>query len=111
MAITDRLTAKARARLEQQVTPDEQVLLSSTVGPVGLVLTSRRLMIATPVQGAGPDRNLPLTAIHDVAWKKGLLGSQGTLTIHTGSETLEYKAPNKQGEPAATLIRQAMTSR
>jgi hypothetical protein len=108
MAITDRLTAKARARLEQQVGPSEQVLLSSTVGPIGMVLTDSRLMIAYPVQGAYPDRNLPLTAIHDVAWKKGLLGSQGTLTIHTSSETLEYKAPNKQGEPASTLIRQAM---
>jgi hypothetical protein len=110
MAITDRLTAKARARLEQQVGAGEDVLLSGTVGPVGLVLTTRRLMLAPPVTGAFPDRNLPLGAIQDVAWKKGLLGSQGVLTIRTGSETLEYKVPNKQGEPAAVLIRQAMAA-
>lgn len=108
MAITDRLTAKARQRMEQQLTAGERLLLSGTVGPVGLVLTDQRLMLVPPVNGAFPDRSLPLGAIQDVAWKKGLLGSQGMLTIRTGSETLEYKVPNKQGEPAATRIRQAM---
>lgn len=110
MALTDRFTAKARARLEAQAGPGEQVLLSSTVGPVGLVLTDRRLMLAAYNQLAGPDLNLPLSAIHQVAWQKGPLGSQGTLTILTSSESYTYKVPNKQGEPAAVQIRQAIAA-
>ena len=108
MTLSDRLTAKARGRLEAQTTATEQILHSATVGPVAMVLTSQRLMLAAYNQGAGPDLNLPLSAIQDVAWQKGLLGSQGKLTIHTSSQVLEYKAPNKQGEPAAVKIRQAI---
>lgn len=110
MAITDRFTAKARARLEAQAGPGEKVLLSATVGPTAMVLTDRRLMLAAYNQGAGPDLNLPLSSIHQVAWQKGLLGSQGTLTIRTSIETHEFRTPNKQGEPAAVQIRQAMAA-
>jgi hypothetical protein len=111
MAMTDRLTAKARGRLEAQVGPNEQILHSATVGPVGMVLTSQRLMLAPYVQTTAPDLNLPLSAIQDVAWQKGLLGSQGKLTIRTSTQTLEYKTPNKQGEPAAIKIRRAIANR
>lgn len=110
MPITDRFTAKARARLEAQVGPQEQILYSATVGPVGMVLTDRRLMLAPYVQGTAPEVNLPLSAIHNVAWQKGHLGSQGTLSVHTSDQTHTYRVPNKQGEPAATRIRQAIAS-
>jgi hypothetical protein len=108
MALADKLTTKARSRLEAQVNADEQVLHSATVGPVALVLTDRRLMLAPYVQTAGPELNLPLSQIQDVAYQKGILGSQGRLTIRTSSQVLEYKTPNKQGEPAAIKIRQAI---
>lgn len=108
MSFKDKITSKARARLESQTGPNEPVLYSATVGPVGMVLTTHRLMIAHPMQGVYPDVNLPLSAIQNVAWKKAMLGSQGVLTIHTSGETLTYKATTKQGEPAAVRIRQAM---
>lgn len=111
MGIRDALTSKARHRLEAQVGPNEQVLLSGTVGPMGMVLTDRRLMLAPPAQGVYQDVNLPLSAIHNVAWKKGILGSPGLLSIHTSSQVHEYKVPNKQGEPAVTAIRQAIAAR
>ena len=110
MTLTDKLTSKARARLEAQVGPNEQILHSATVGPVAMVLTSQRLMLAPYVQTAGPELNLPLSAVQDVAWQKGPLGSQGRLTIRTSSQVLEYKTPNKQGEPAAIKIRQAIAA-
>lgn len=111
MTFSDRLTAKARGRLEAQALPNEQILHSATVGPTAMVLTTQRLMLAAYNQGAGPDLNLPLSAIHDVTWQKGLLGSQGKLTIRTSDQVLEYKTPNKQGEPAAVKIRQAIAAR
>lgn len=106
--MTDRFTRKARARLEAQTGPTEQVLHSATVGPVAMVLTTQRLMLAPYVRGVEPDQSLPLSAIQDVAYKRGPLGSQGRLTIRTSSQVLEYKTPNKQGEPAAIKIRQAI---
>lgn len=111
MTLRDKFTAKARGRLEAQAAPNEQILHSATVGPVAMVLTTQRLMLAAYNQGAGPDLNLPLSAIQNVAWQKGLLGSQGRLTIHTSHQVLEYKTPNKQGEPAAVKIRQAIAAR
>lgn len=108
MGLKDKITSKARARLEAQTGPNEQVLYSGTVGPVGMVLTTHRLMIAHPMQGVYQDQNLPLSAIQNVAWKKQIIGSQGVLTIHTSGEALTYKATNKQGEPAAVSIRQAL---
>lgn len=108
MAVTDRFTRKARARLEDQIGPTEQVLHSATVGPVAMVLTNTRLMLAPYVRGVDPDQSLPLSAIQDVAYKRGPLGSQGQLTLHTSSQVLQYKTPNKQGEPAAIKIRQAI---
>lgn len=108
MTLSDRLTAKARARLEDQAGPTEQILHSATVGPVAMVLTTHRLMLAPYVRGVEPDQSLPLSAIQDVAYKRGPLGSQGQLTIHTSSQVLQYKTPNKQGEPAAIKIRQAI---
>ncbi|TCC21654.1 hypothetical protein [Kribbella sindirgiensis] len=111
MANTDRFSRKARKRLEAQLGPDEQVLHSATVGPVGLVLTNRRLMLAPYVRGVDDEVNPQLSAIHNVAWRKGSLWSPGVLTIYTGSQTLTYdKVPNKQGESAAIAIRQAMAA-
>lgn len=110
MASGDRFTKKARARLEDQLAPDETVIHSATVGPVGMVLTNRRLMLAPYVQGIADDVNLPLSSIHNVAWTKGMLGSQGELSIHTSSQVFTYKVPNRQAEPAAVAIRQAIAA-
>lgn len=111
MTLSDKLTAKARGRLEAQTGPTEQILHSATVGPTAMVLTTQRLLLAPYNQLAGPELNLPLSAIQDVAWQKGPLGSRGTLTIRTSSQVLEYRTPNKQGEPAAVKIRQAIAAR
>jgi hypothetical protein len=110
MTLSEKLTAKARGRLEAQAY-GEQILHSATVGPVAMVLTNQRLMLAAYNQLAGPDLNLPLSAIQDVAWQKGPLGSRGRLTIRTPSEVLEYRTPNSQGELAAVKIRQAIAAR
>lgn len=111
MTLRDKITAKARGRLEAQAGEGEQILHSATVGSVGLVLTTNRVMIAHPMQGVYEDVSLPLSAIQNVAWKKAMLGSQGLLTIHTSGQTLSYKATTKQGEPAAVRIRQAIAAR
>jgi hypothetical protein len=108
MGMTDKLSAKARERLTTSLGPDEAVLHSATVGPVGMVVTNRRVMFAPYNQLAGADNVLPLSAVTNVSWHKGALGSQGTLTIHTTAQPFTIKTPNKQGEPAAEAIRRAM---
>lgn len=108
MTLRDKATARARGRLEAQTGANERVLHSATIGHMGMVLTTRRLMLAPPIKGSEPELNLPLSAIQDVAWKKGPFGTSGQLTIYTSSQTLQYKVLNKQGEPAAVRIRQAI---
>lgn len=108
MAFTDRLTAKTRARLEGQLGAEEQVLHSATVGAAAMVLTNRRLMIGPYVQSVSDDVNLPLSGVSNVTWRKGILGGQGEIAIVTSAQTYRYKAPNKQGEPAAEAIRKAI---
>ena len=111
MTLSDRLTAKARARLEAQAMPGEHILHSATVGPVAMVLTTRRLMIAPYVRGVEPDQSVPLSQIQDVAYRRGPLGSRGQLTIRTSSQVLDYpKMPNSQGETAAVAIRLAIAA-
>jgi hypothetical protein len=111
MSVTDRFTRKARTRLEDQLTPGEHVIHSATIGPVGMVLTDRRLMLAPYVRGIDPDVNLTLSAIHNVTWQCGWGQMQGTLEVHTSSQTFTYMVPKKQGEPAVKAIRQAIAAR
>jgi hypothetical protein len=110
MTLGDKITSRARSRLTAQLGPREQVLHSATVGPVGVVLTTDRLMITHPMQGVYEDINLPLSAIQNVTWKKGMLGAPGEMTVHTSSQTFTYRGRNSQGEPAVTAIRQAIAA-
>lgn len=110
MSFGDRFTKKARARLTEQVGPGEQVLYSATVGPVGIVLTGKRLMLAPYVRGTEPDVNLSLGSIHNVTWQHKPGHVQGVMKIYTSSQEYEYRVPKKQAEPAVAAIRQAMTA-
>lgn len=111
MTLSDKLTSRARQRLTAQLGPNEQVLHSRTVGPVGVVLTTHHLMITHPMQGVYEDINLPLPAITNVTWKKGLLGTAGVMSVHTASQTFSYKGRNSQGAAAVAVIRQAIAAR
>lgn len=111
MTLADKITSHARNRLTAQLGPNEQVLHSATVGPVGVVLTTQRLMITHPMQGKYEDINLPLSAITNVTWKKGLLGAPGVMSVYTASQTYSYKGRNSQGVPAVAVIRQAIAAR
>jgi len=108
MGIADRVTRKARANLERQIMPGETVVLSSNLAASAMVLTNRRLMIAPALAGAEQEINVPLSAVQNVAWKKGLLGSPGVLSVHTGGQVHQYKVRNAQGDEAAVRIRQAV---
>jgi hypothetical protein len=96
--------------LEAQVGEGETVVLSTPLAASALLLTDKRLLIAPALRGAEPEINVPLRAVNNVAWQKGLLGSAGTLTITTGSGVHRYKARNHQGEPIAVRLRQAITA-
>lgn len=111
VSIRDRITRKAREGLEAQIAPGEEVVLSANLAASALVLTNRRLMVAPAVEGSEASINVPLGAVQNVAWKKGILGSPGVLTIHTGSETHDYKVRNNEGSDAAVKIRQAIAAR
>jgi hypothetical protein len=110
MGLRDRVTNKARQRLEAQVMDSERVMLSANLAASALVLTDRRLMIAPAVAGSEPDINVPLRAIQNVSWQKGMLGNPGTLQVHTSERAHSYKVRNNEGESAALSIRQAMAA-
>jgi hypothetical protein len=110
MGLNDRVNKKARERLEGQVMPGETVRLSSNLAASALVLTDRRVMIAPALSGSEPEINVPLRAVTNVAWKKGILGSPGLLTITTAGANHVYKVRNNDGENAAQQIRQAIAA-
>jgi len=110
MGLNDRITRKARENLEGQVMPGETVVLSANLAASAMVLTDRRLMIAPALAGSEPDMSVPLRNVQNVAWKKGLLGSPGSLVVTTAGTVHAYKVKNAQGEAAALRIRQAIAS-
>lgn len=108
MGLNDRINRKARERLEAQVMPGERVVMSANLAASAMVLTDRRVMIAPAISGSEPEINVPLRAVTNVAWKKGILGAPGQLTVTTGGANHVYKVRNNDGEAAAQQIRQAV---